>query len=162
MAVSLVELFIETPSVDLFNQCRKVDLYSIADHFAIPVPRTVVKAELKRVLLTGLVDKQIFSLVSSSSSVESIAGDALVVDKTEESGLVGSTDATAEPIAVQTNGDTAVRPKTPFSMPRYEPLSLSSDRPSQDARLKARLARLQLEREDRVLSRQLEKELAVS
>ncbi|KAG7264716.1 hypothetical protein CRUP_015193, partial [Coryphaenoides rupestris] len=43
------------------SKCQKRDLYSIADYFEVPVPKNVRKAELKQLVLAGVVGRQVLT-----------------------------------------------------------------------------------------------------
>ena len=51
--------FISAPSVEQFEQCRKVDLLQLAEHYDIGVDRNVGKAELKSSIFGVLVERGI-------------------------------------------------------------------------------------------------------
>ena len=59
MAASLVQCFLDCPSVDQLERCRKVDLLAIAEHYGISVPKVIVVADLKQLLLTELIAAQV-------------------------------------------------------------------------------------------------------
>lgn len=61
--------------------------------------------------------------------------------------------ATAQ-AAEEESGEVSERTKTPFTLPRYDPLSPRSTDSLGEARLKVRLARLQMEAQDKAKSRQ--------
>ncbi|KAJ8356937.1 hypothetical protein SKAU_G00197310 [Synaphobranchus kaupii] len=142
MAASLVQLFLEAPSVDVLDQCRKVDLCSIADHYEISVSRSWVKAEIKQVVLAGLVGQRVLG-----EGVAEPAGSSpqpFPSSRTDDK-VVGEPDADADV--------SDVKATPPATLPRFEPmssLSTPSHSPSRsvtgaNVRLKVRLARLQLE-----------------
>ena len=61
MATSLVQGFLETPSVEVLDVCRKVDLYDIAAHFQVPVPKQATIAVLWLLVWERLVERQVLS-----------------------------------------------------------------------------------------------------
>ncbi|KAJ8364471.1 hypothetical protein SKAU_G00133020 [Synaphobranchus kaupii] len=142
MAASLVQLFLEAPSVDVLDQCRKVDLCSIADHYEISVSRSWVKAEIKQVVLAGLVGQRV--LGEGVAEPASSSPQPFPSSRTDDK-VVGEPDADADV--------SDVKATPPATLPRFEPmssLSTPSHSPSRsvtgaNVRLKVRLARLQLE-----------------
>lgn len=62
MAAFDVEAFVSDPSLIAFDRCKKSDLRVIAEHYGLPVSSSLVKAELKAVLLDELVNRGVFSL----------------------------------------------------------------------------------------------------
>ncbi|XP_077940982.1 uncharacterized protein LOC144385285 isoform X1 [Gasterosteus aculeatus] len=148
MATFELSRFIDQPNVEVLGTCRKSDLSLIAQHYGIPFSRTLRKAELKDCLVAGLVNKGVFSAMESSPTVAAE--------------LEAPAAAGTSPLRVSRGG-----PVTPlvgvgaeeglaYSMPKFEPLSLSTESTGSrsDARLKLRLARLQLETQDRAQARQ--------
>lgn len=60
MAMFNLENFVNTPTLEQFDICRKDDLCVIAAHYDITVSKSLVKQELKSIILSGLVDKSVF------------------------------------------------------------------------------------------------------
>lgn len=60
-----INAFVSNPTLSQFDKCRKSDLCEIAEHHCIPVSSSLAKAELKAVLLDGLVSKGVFSFPAS-------------------------------------------------------------------------------------------------
>lgn len=117
----------------------------IAQHFEIPVVKTQCKAEIKACISDFLIDKCIFPV---TETVVTQAAESLV--DAEGSSQVRVGDLTTPGDVV--NGEVC----PPFSLPKFEPASLSEASPEfrSDWRLKLRLARLQLETQDRAQARQ--------
>ncbi len=135
MAVFNREEFVANPTLKQLDLCRKVDLCFVANYFSISVSNTLVKSEMKEAVVSGLVQKGVLSLVAGETSSDV---QVEVTDKAEHADVV-----------------------TPlFTLPRLLPLSVESSSSSRDdARLKVRLVRLQLDREERERDFQLRREL---
>ncbi|KAL4006226.1 NLR family CARD domain-containing protein 3 [Sarotherodon galilaeus] len=80
---------------------------------------------------------------------------ARVVDKLVEAGLMQAPDLPGVPVVSDERG------KTPRTLPRYDPLSPGSSEARDGARLKVRLARLQLEAEEKAQVRRAQLELEI-
>ena len=111
-------VFLADPSMDRIDRCRKADLYAIAAHFEFPVQGTLIKARLKECVVDMLVGKEMLGVTVASPC----------------------SDASADMQA-------GAEAKPPATLPRFNPLSPTLSMSSQDARLKVRLARLQMEAE---------------
>ena len=66
MAAFDLDGFISNPTLGKFDRCKKCDLYKLAEYYDISVSISLVKAELKAVLLESLISKGIISLSASS------------------------------------------------------------------------------------------------
>ncbi len=121
MAVFNREEFVANPTLKQLDLCRKVDLCFVANYFSISVSSTLVKSEMKEAVVSGLVQKGVLSLVAGETSSDV---QVEVTDKAEHANVV-----------------------TPlFTLPRLLPHSVESSSSSRDdARLKVRLVRLQLD-----------------
>ena len=155
MAAFDVNEFVISPTLTQFDKCKKSDLREIAEYFCIPVSSSLSKAELKAVILDSLINKGIFSLPVSDEAlglagVSSAKGGADSLEGKESENPVGLTPTVESGRAVQ----------KPVTLPHFVPFSAESTPGSKlDARLKVRLARLQLEKEERDREFQLRKEL---
>ena len=125
-------VFLADPSMDRIDRCRKADLYAIAAHFEFPVQGTLLKARLKEYVVHMLVGKEVLGVTVASPC----------------------SDARADMQA-------GAEAKPPATLPRFNPLSPTLSMSSQDARLKVRLARLQMEaeREERQAEREHQLEI---
>ena len=155
MATFDLNEFVSQPSIAVLETCRKDDLFLIARHFEIPVSKTLLKKDLKACLLTGLINDGVLSLLEDvPESVESVAA---VMDE-EQPPLHSSTSLRSlagNPVTPGAGGGAKVGPP-PLSLPKFEPLSLSTEESpvhQGGLRLKVRLARLQLETQDRAQAR---------
>uniref|UniRef100_A0A3B1K8B9 Gypsy retrotransposon integrase-like protein 1 n=1 Tax=Astyanax mexicanus TaxID=7994 RepID=A0A3B1K8B9_ASTMX len=152
--------FVQAPSVDLLNVCRKDVLLEIAQHFGISVSKSLVKRELKRIVMEGLVDLGVLA-----SSVE---GDTTVASATSASSPISEKPVAVtpasqpvEPPVVQEIVQTL--PGTRATLPRFDPFSpLETGSDSREkALVKVRVARLQFESEEKRQKLEMEKELAI-
>lgn len=145
MATFDLNNFIDQPSVEELEVCCKNDLFLIAQHFEIPVVKTQRKAEIKACISDFLIDKCIFPV---TETVVTQAAESLVDAEGSSQVRVGDLTTPGDVVSGE------VCP--PFSLPKFEPASLSEASPEfhSDWRLKLRLARLQLETQDRAQARQ--------
>ncbi|XP_013856405.1 uncharacterized protein LOC106512295, partial [Austrofundulus limnaeus] len=157
MAQFSVEDFLSDPTVKQFDVCRKDDLCAIASHYGITVSKTMLKSELKSLVFSSLVEKGVFSVEVDKEDAFS--------SKPDDQPEVSAEDTARTPAAAKPEGD-----KPPASLPRFEPFSIESTNPSVGARLKVRLARLEIEAKERerkdeldfkLKCRQIEAETAV-
>ncbi|XP_019206813.1 uncharacterized protein LOC109196820 [Oreochromis niloticus] len=145
-----LEDFLKAPSVVLLESYRKCELLQIAEHLKLQVSKTLRKSDLK----------------------------ARVVDKLVEAGLMHAPDLPEVPVVSGEPSQTSSvegdhkdgmghdsvgdeRGKTPRTLPRYDPLSPGSSEARDGARLKVRLARLQLEAEEKAQVRRAQLELEI-
>lgn len=81
---SYVQDFIENPSFEAFERCRKEELIVIADHFRISVRQQLLKREIKDFLLHRLVELDILVLSEAEGEADQIAVDAQSIKAGEE------------------------------------------------------------------------------
>lgn len=62
MAAFIISKFVTDPLSTNIDKCRKSNLHDIADYYGVFVSSSLVKAELKVVLLDGLISKGVLSL----------------------------------------------------------------------------------------------------
>ncbi|TKS65422.1 Retrovirus-related Pol polyprotein from transposon opus [Collichthys lucidus] len=130
------------------DRCKKSDLRVVAEYYGVPVSGTLVKAEFKAVLMDELVNRGFLSLP--------VSGDAR--DETAASPGEGgpAEEAVAEQLITPVMKEVRTAEK-PFTLPHFVPFSVESTPGSKvDARLKVRLARMQLEKEERERERERE------
>lgn len=139
---SNVRRFIENPTLDLFEKCRKDDLLAIAEHFQISVSRQSLKRTIKTVVLDGLSELNVLTLAESVREADQISEEMAGADD-EEVRLVEA-DAEAEAKA---------------GLPPFEPFSPPTPGSRESANLKVRIARLRMEAEDRAQTRRAEFDL---
>ncbi|KAL7369615.1 hypothetical protein ABVT39_003556 [Epinephelus coioides] len=152
MATFDIGVFVSNPSLTVLDKCKKSDLRAIADHYEIVVSSALSKAELKAVILEGLLNRRVLSLLApedvsqlvvgaaASPGVSPLGAHALPAAEGHSDHPTGeTTELPGFTPAVGKDGMT-VRPVT---LPPFVPISAESTPGSKlDARLKIRLARL--------------------
>lgn len=137
MAVFCLEGFVAKPTLGQLDGCKKADLFAIAKHYGFSVSSSLVKAELRAAVTDGLVQSGVLSLTDLPAGAAARQSASVAED-------VATPPDAADTLGVKPGGDKQ------FTLPRYYPLSVESSPTSrEDARLKVRLARLHLEREER-------------
>lgn len=71
----ILERFLESPSLQEFDSCRKDDLVMIASHFEVSVNKQSLKKDIKSVVCNQLVELNVLVLP------EKIVGDSVEVGK---------------------------------------------------------------------------------
>ena len=153
-----LDSFLASPSLSLINCCRKDELAQIANHFSLIYPKQVLKRDLKALVVGKLVELGLIKVpVQTGSAVvedgtlgEAAGSRPLEGDPPGNGGVEGASGEEDE---------REERPvTTPVTLPRYDPLSstLSSTGSKGEARLKVRLARLQMESQEKAKTRQAE------
>lgn len=153
--IFVLQEFIDSPSLDKIEMCRKDDLLCIAAHYDINVQKYGVKKDIKDKVIEKLIELNI--LVPVDLTVTDPHGESAGDSSCElgENVCVNS-DAKVEENTVTTpQRATTERVDPPATMPRLEPFSPDA-RPlgagtgaSSSAKIKLRLARLQLEAEEK-------------
>ncbi len=139
MATFELNKFIDPPSVEGLEVCRKNDLFLIAQHYEILVSKTQRKAEIKACVMSALIDKGVFPAMDADPT----EADELAIDAAGSSPSRVPVGDWVTPVTVA-GGEVG----PPFSMPKFEPISLSTEASPEscaDWRVKIRLTRLQLE-----------------
>nr|XP_054595500.1 uncharacterized protein LOC129162968 [Nothobranchius furzeri] len=154
MAQFCVETFMEAPSREVLERCRKADLLQIAVNLALDIPNPVLKKDLKLLIVEHLEDIGILKTENESGA------------KTEPEGSPADPDECDDPevpaAAEDHEGETMETGKTPLTVRKSVPTSPGSPTEgSRDARLQVRLARLDMEREERAQAKRLQMELEV-
>ncbi|XP_043098834.1 uncharacterized protein LOC122347537 [Puntigrus tetrazona] len=142
MAEFALETFLKSPSLELIDKCRKDDLLCIAAHFKIVVTKQQLKRDIKSAVLQQLVELGVLVLPAGAGK-ECLESD-------EHLSLSGDE---APGGAAEVEGS-----ETKAALPAFEPFSPASLGSGGDARLKVRLARVQLEAQERVEGRRAELE----
>lgn len=146
-----VKGFLEDPSEDpSLNECRKDDLL-LAAHFGVSVARSRKKQEIKTAVLEKLFAVEVLRHVEfPDSGSTGLPGPAEVVEYTAGE--------------VSAGGETEVTPATP-GLSLFRPFSLHSPSVisvvSKSARLKVRLARIQVEAREKEQAREHDFRLAM-
>ncbi|CAI5670429.1 unnamed protein product [Oreochromis niloticus] len=149
MATFDISGFMAKPSLALLDVCRKRDLQEVATYYGISVSTGLRKAELKAALVSGLLEKGVV-VMQEPPSTPGPAGPSAAPHVPSQ---------VVEP-SVSTPVGQGLPEGGPMTLPRFDPLSTqSSEGSKQDARLKVRLARLQLEKEEREREFQLKRKI---
>ncbi len=152
LAVFDLNTFVSNLTLSQFDKCRKSDLFETTAHYDFLVSVSLANAELRAIPLDGLISKGVFSLPASlGSSSQLSTGVTAVVSWGRDSSDPQVSEMTEmrrlpDGTPVVQSGETA---KKPLTLPKFVPLSVESSPGSElDAWLKARLACLQLKKED--------------
>jgi hypothetical protein len=62
MAPFDLKSFLDKPSWEVFDKCRGVDLMTVADHYSLSIPQSLVKVEVKQLVLNVLLEEQVLVL----------------------------------------------------------------------------------------------------
>ncbi|XP_030271730.1 uncharacterized protein LOC115581049 isoform X3 [Sparus aurata] len=147
--------FIDHPSFEKVDSCRKEDLLCIAAHFNISIQKHGVKRDIKKKILEKLIELKVLVAPSQPRAEGSVDNDDLFAVPSVPPILDGK-----EEQAVQaTPQGKGAEHDAPPTLPRFEPFSPESHGSSVDARLKVRLARLQLEAQEKERGRKAEYDL---
>lgn len=133
-----LDSFISAPTVEQLDLCRKDDLLKVAEHFNIPVNKQQLKRDIKNCIVQHLGELGVLLLVESSPGVDARSG-------------AGKGEASRAAAAEGSEAKAALPPFEPFSPAEFES--------GGEARLKARLARLQREEREREAESRAEREL---
>ncbi|XP_043962798.1 uncharacterized protein LOC122825436 isoform X2 [Gambusia affinis] len=147
MSFSL-EDFVQAPSHEQLELCRKDDLLCLAEHFDISVKKHFSKAEIKNIVVQKLVE---IKVLGDPSKMDVDVCDVPSVDLE----LPPSKDEGVAVMATPPRG-LAEPQAPPATLPRFDPVSPELSGSGGNVRLKVRLARLQLEAQERELIRKAE------
>ncbi|XP_043968384.1 uncharacterized protein LOC122828679 isoform X1 [Gambusia affinis] len=147
MSFSL-EDFVQAPSHEQLELCRKDDLLCLAEHFDISVKKHFSKAEIKNIVVQKLVE---IKVLGDPSKMDVDVCDVPSVDL----GRPPSKDEGVAVLATPPRG-LAEPQAPPATLPRFDPVSPELSGSGGNVRLKVRLARLQLEAQERELIRKAE------
>uniref|UniRef100_A0A672PHY8 CCHC-type domain-containing protein n=1 Tax=Sinocyclocheilus grahami TaxID=75366 RepID=A0A672PHY8_SINGR len=145
MASLDLQKFLENPSLEQLDSCKKDELLAIASHFQIAVGKQSRKGEIKSVVYNRLVEMNVLGL---SEKVDIAVGSAM-------GAIARSENESEEELMPAAEVDADVRAR----LPQFEPFSPMSTGSKEGARLKVRLARLQMEAQEKVQIRQAEMDL---
>ena len=158
MSLFDLESFLAGPSIGQLDRCRKDDLAQIADYFGLFYSRQTLKRDLKAIVVSKLAELALVVLPAQADSA--VPEDGTVVKEVGrqkvEVELHGGARADFG-IDVEVDDLT----KTPYTLPRYDPLSSAGTGSRDVARLKVRLARLQLEAQEKAENRQAQFQLEI-
>ncbi len=135
--------FVSSPTIEQLNNCRKDHLIRVAEHFQIKVNRQQLKREIKSVVVKGLEELGVLALADGVEQ-DSLSDDAhpLVLGEEEASETAEVEDSKAKAV-----------------LPPFDPLSPVLSGAGSEARLKLRLAKIQMEERARVAEHRAELEL---
>ncbi|KAF7218716.1 uncharacterized protein [Nothobranchius furzeri] len=144
----------EAPSREVLERCRKADLLQIAANLALDIPNPVLKRDLKLLIVERLEEMGILQTEKESGT------------KTEPDGSpadpAGCDDPEVPAAAEDREGEMTETSKSPLTQRKSAPTSPGSPTEgSRDARLQVRLARLDIEREEKAQAKRLQMELEV-
>lgn len=148
MALFDLQSFVEHPSLEQFDQCRKDDLLKIADHYKIVVVRQALKKDIKNAIFERLVEINIFSRPGVNPRQTRPLG----------AGARVSSEGVSDEEQSETGAEVDVGAETKAVLPPFDPSSPASIG-SGNGRLRVRLARLQYEAQERAQARQAEMDL---
>ncbi|XP_016388304.1 uncharacterized protein LOC107724040 [Sinocyclocheilus rhinocerous] len=135
-----LEAFINVPTLEQLDKCRKDDLISIAAHYRISVSRQQLKREIKSIVLKKLVELGVLVLPEASEDGSLASHACPEFEEEEQSGTAEVEGSEAKAV-----------------LPPFEPFSPASAGSGGDARLKVRLARMQMDARERAEERQAER-----
>ncbi len=140
MAFNL-QSFLENPSLEVIEKCRKDDLCLIATHFKIPIAKQSLKKQIKTEVIDWLCDLGILKQPDVDEETDSVGEgqDEFEVGKEE-----------VERAATETEVDVGV------VLPPFEPFSPGTPSSKGETQTKVRIARLHMEAQDRAQARQAE------
>ena len=113
--------FLDNPLWEVFDKCRRVDLLTLADHYSVSIPQSLVKVEVKQLVLNVLLEEQV-----------------VVLPLPEPTTPVGDV---ATPVSLSVSENEG-EDKAPATLPCFDPLSPLSNG---DARRDVRSIQFQLE-----------------
>lgn len=135
-----LDTFVGSPSVEKLCECRKEDLLCIAAHYKIAVSKQLRKSEIRSAVSSGLVQLGVLTLSAGVGEVTA-----------EADGRSGEEERS------ETAEGKVSEAKAVF--PPSDPFSPGSDGSESGARLKVRLARVQVEARERAESCRLEADM---
>lgn len=84
MAAFDLSEFVSDPSLNQLETCRKDDLFAIADHYGISVSTSLLKCDLKAVVVEGLISEGVFGLPPPVGLSNTLAPDSVADDGESE------------------------------------------------------------------------------
>ncbi len=138
--------FLNKPSLEQLDSCKKDDLLMVASHFQIAVVKQSREAEIRSVVYNRLVLDVLGLPAKDGAAVGSVE---------VSSASVGSENESEEELMPAAEVEADVRAR----LPPFEPFSPVSTGSKGDMRLKVRLARLQFEAQEKAQTRQAEMDL---
>ncbi|XP_076608401.1 LOW QUALITY PROTEIN: uncharacterized protein LOC143333911 [Chaetodon auriga] len=146
-----LESFLDTPTLEQLNSCGKDELAEIADHFSLTYSKSMLKRDLKALIIGKLVDMEVLVLPVQSDDMH-VLGDGTPSEGVEAHKV--EDEPQAAQVAATSSGGAGVQTKTPHTLPRFDPHSPGSTGSRDEARLKVRMARLKMESEEKLHDRE--------
>ncbi len=143
MAFNL-QSFVDNPSLEVIEKCRKDELLMIANRFQITIPKQSLKRKIKAELIDRLSEFGFLSLPDVDRRVVPMDEEQDVVEMGIREGELAATEAEA---------------KVGATLSPFEPFSLGTPKSTGEAKLKVRIARLRVEAQERAQARQAELDL---
>ncbi len=136
--------FLANPSYNSLTSCRKDGLAQIADHFSLTHSKQILRRDLRALVLGKLVEQELIMLRAQAEPPE--------LDK----GTLGGEGSHEQEEAPPDRERDAVdgQPRTPLTLPKYDPLWSVSTESMHEARLKVCLTRLRIEADEKALNRE--------
>lgn len=119
--------FLLNPTYESLISCTRSMLFDISAKLGVEYPKQILKRDLQNLIMKELEERGLVTR-PATGTVEDEG--ILLKEKTPPATEAGSA------------------PQTPVTLPKYEPLSIGSSDSLREAKLKVRLARLQMEIED--------------
>lgn len=143
MAFNL-QSFVNNPSLEVIERCRKDELLIIANHLQIAIPKQCLKKTIKAELIDCLIDSGVLSLPEVDRRADLAGRERDARKSSKEDGELVAAEAEANVGA---------------TLPPFEPFSPGTPRSTGGAQVKERIARLRMEAQERAQIRQAELEL---
>lgn len=128
MAAFDLNTFVSNPTLSQFDKCKK-KLFEIAAHYNILVPASLAKAELRAVLLDGLIGKGIFSLPASVSRRSQVGEGATADEGLFDPQVSELPEVMSPPVSETPVVQCDATAQKPLTLPPFVPLSVESSSP---------------------------------
>ncbi|XP_073807553.1 uncharacterized protein [Danio rerio] len=147
MALSNVEAFLNNPSLEQFDKCRKDELFKIAEHFQISISRQFLKKTIKKILYDHLVEIGVFQTTSENVTE---------LDPNYSAERPCSPESAGHGSNVT---DVEAKVEAKVALPPFDPSTPVSTDSKTDGRLRLRLAKLQYETQEKARTHKAELDL---
>lgn len=135
--------FLLNPTYESLISCTRSMLFNIAAKLGVEYPKQILKRDLQNLIMEELEEQGLVTRLERPATGTVEDEGILLKEKTPPAREAGSA------------------PETPVTLPKYEPLSRGSSDSLCEAKLKVRLARLQMEIEDRAQVREAKLQLDI-
>lgn len=139
-----VDDFLANLTHESLISCRRSELLDIAARLQVSHPKQILKRDLQELVLEELEYRGLVTRPANEGGVWTV----------EEGGRLQPEESTPA-------RGTENAPKTPVTLPKFEPLSLGSSDSLREVRLKIRLTRLKMESEERARAREAQLQLDI-